>query len=164
MKVRVRCPACRVRHDVGAALASSGTACPGCGLQIPFAPTESVRENRKVDACPVCEGPDLYVRKDLNRNLGLTTVVLVALASVFLLWSGRDLAAYGVLGAFALADLVMPPAPEGRHGLLPLPGGVPWLLPAHGPAVRPARGGEAELEYARSLEIGPGVRSGSLPR
>jgi hypothetical protein len=66
-----------------------------------------VGEDREVDACPVCEGRDFYVRKDLNRNLGLTVVVVVGLVSAGFLWSGRDLVAYAVLGAFALVDLVI---------------------------------------------------------
>jgi hypothetical protein len=66
-----------------------------------------VREDREVDACPACEGRDFYVRKDLDRNLGLASVVVVGLASAGLLWSGRTLAAYGVLAGFALVDLVI---------------------------------------------------------
>ena len=65
------------------------------------------REDREVDACPVCEGRDFYVRKDLNRTLGLAAVVVVGLISVGFLWSGREGLAYGVLGAFALVDFVV---------------------------------------------------------
>jgi hypothetical protein len=66
-----------------------------------------VREDRDVDACPVCEGRDFYVRKDLNRKLGLSAVVVVGLLSAGFLWSGRETVAYGVLGAFALVDFVI---------------------------------------------------------
>ena len=74
---------------------------------MPVVVTESLREDREVDACPVCEGRDFYVRKDLNRNLGLTTVVIVGLVSVAFLYQGMDLVAYAVLGAFALVDFVI---------------------------------------------------------
>ncbi len=107
MRVRVRCPACRGTQQVAASQAPSETACRRCGRTIPLALTGSVREDRGVDACPVCEGRDLYVRKDLNRNLGLAAVVVVGLVSAGFLWAGRDLAAYGVLGAFALVDFVI---------------------------------------------------------
>jgi hypothetical protein len=66
-----------------------------------------VREDREVDACPVCDGRDFYVRKDLNRQLGLATVVVVGLVSAAFLWSGRETLAYGILGAFALLDFVI---------------------------------------------------------
>jgi hypothetical protein len=69
--------------------------------------TGSLRQDREVDACPVCEGRDFYVRKDLNRTLGLASVVTVGLASAGLLWAGRVALAYGVLGAMALADLLI---------------------------------------------------------
>jgi len=107
MKVRVRCPACGGTQQVAAARTPSQIACRRCGRTIPLALTGSVREDREVDACPVCEGRDLYVRKDLNRTLGLTAVVIVGLVSAGFLWSGRDLVAYGVLGAFALVDFVI---------------------------------------------------------
>ena len=107
MNVKVRCPACGGTQQVGAAQAPSKIACRRCGRTIPLALTVSVREDREVDACPVCEGRDLYVRKDLNRSLGLTAVVIVGLVSAGFLWSGRDLAAYVVLGAFALVDFVI---------------------------------------------------------
>ena len=164
MKVRVRCPACRVRHEVGAALAPSGTACPGCGRTLPFAPTESVREDREVDACPVCEGPDLYARKDLNRNLGLTTVVVVGLVSAFLLWSGRDLAAYGVLGAFALVDFVIYQLLREVTVCYRCQAEFRGSYRRTAPPFDLHTAERLELEYARSLEVGPGVRSRSLPR
>jgi hypothetical protein len=47
------------------------------------------------------------VRKDLNRQLGLATVVVVGLVSATFLWFGREGLAYGVLGGFALLDLVV---------------------------------------------------------
>ncbi len=131
---------------------------------MPFAPTESVREDREVDACPVCEGPNLYVRKDLNRKLGLTAVVVVGLVSAVLLWSGRDLAAYGVLGAFALADFVI------YQLLQDVTVCYRCQAEFRGSYRRTASpfdlhtAERLELEYARSLEIGPGVRSRSLPR
>ena len=129
-----------------------------------FVPTESVREDREVDACPVCEGPDLYVRKDLNRNLGLTSVVIVGLVSAFLLWSGRDLAAYGVLGAFALADFVIYQLLKDVTVCYRCQAEFRGSYRRTAPPFDLHAAERLELEYARSLEIGPGVRSRSLPR
>ena len=81
MKVKVRCPACGARAE-RRRRPPPETACPGCGGAIPLAWTAAVGEDREVDACPVCEGRDFYVRKDLNRNLGLAAVVVVGLVSV----------------------------------------------------------------------------------
>jgi hypothetical protein len=76
---------------------------------MPLGWTASLRDDREVDACPVCEGRDFYVRKDLNRQAGLAAVIVVGLASAAFLWSGRETLAYGVLGAFALLDLALYP-------------------------------------------------------
>lgn len=78
-------------------------------MTVPLAWTASLRDDREVDACPVCAGRDFYVRKDLNRQVGLAAVVVVGLASAAFLWSGRDTLAYAVLGVFALVDFVIYP-------------------------------------------------------
>jgi hypothetical protein len=103
----VRCPACGSAQPLHAAAAPSAADCRRCGRAIPLAVTAPVRDDREVDACPVCRGRDFYVRKDLDRTLGLLSVVAVGLASAALLWSGRTVLAYGVLGGLALADLVI---------------------------------------------------------
>ena len=163
MRVKVRCPACRLAHGVSPA--PPETACPGCGEAIRLAWTAAVGEDREVDACPVCEGRDFYVRKDLNRTLGLVTVIGVGLTSVGFLWARREGLAYGILGAFALVDLV-------AYALLKLVT-VCYRCQAEfrGAYRRTASGFDLhraeslELEYSRSRETGRGVRSaGSPPR
>jgi hypothetical protein len=132
---------------------------------VPLAWTAAVREDREVDACPVCEGRDFYVRKDLNRTLGLATVVVVGLISAALLWAGREPLAYGVLGAFALVDLA-------AYFLLKLVT-VCYRCQAEfrGAYRRTASGFDLhraeslELEYGRRLEKSRELRSrDSLPR
>jgi hypothetical protein len=163
MRVKVRCPACGLGRSV--APSPPETACPGCGGAIPLAWSAAVGEDREVDACPVCEGRDFYVRKDLNRTLGLVTVVVVGLISVGFLWAGREGLAYGILGAFALVDLV-------AYLLLRLVT-VCYRCQAEFRGVyrRTASGFDLhraeslELEYRRSRATGRGVRSaGSPPR
>lgn len=63
--------------------------------------------NREIDSCPVCEGRDFFIHKDLNRNLGVTVVVIVALISMTFLYFEQDWLAYAVLFAFAFADLLI---------------------------------------------------------
>jgi hypothetical protein len=129
-----------------------------------FVPTESVREDREVDACPVCEGPDLYVRKDLNRSMGLAAVIIVGLVSAGFLWSGRDLAAYGVLGAFALADFVIYQLLKDVTVCYRCQAEFRGSYRRTAPPFDLHKAEKLELEYGRSLEVAPGIRSRSLPR
>lgn len=163
MKVKVKCAACGLALSV--APASPETACRGCGGAIPLAWTAAVGEDREVDACPVCEGRDFYVRKDLNRTVGLVAVIGVGLLSVAFLWARREGLAYGILFAFALVDLV-------AYAILKLVT-VCYRCQAEfrGAYRRTASGFDLhraeslELEYSRSRETGRGVRSaGSPPR
>ena len=163
MRVKVRCPACGLAQSV--APAPPETACPGCGEAIRLAWTAAVGEDREVDACPACEGRDFYVRKDLNRTLGLVAVVVAGLTSVGFLWARREGLAYGILFAFALVDLV-------AYALLKLVT-VCYRCQAEfrGAYRRTAAGFDLhqaerlELEYSRSRQTARGVRgAGSPPR
>ena len=62
---------------------------------------------RAVDACPVCGGADLYIRKDFDPKVGLTVVIIGALISAVFYWFGEDLIAYSILGGAALIDLIV---------------------------------------------------------
>jgi len=66
-----------------------------------------VAADREIDSCPVCEGRDFFIHKDLNRNLGLTLVIIVTLISLTFLYFEQDWLAYGVLFAFAFVDLLI---------------------------------------------------------
>jgi hypothetical protein len=69
--------------------------------------SEALRRDARVDICPVCQGGDFYRRKDFDPKLGVTVVVIGAATSAVFYWFGRDLIAYGVLGAAALIDLAI---------------------------------------------------------
>jgi DNA-directed RNA polymerase subunit RPC12/RpoP len=165
MSLELRCPACGRAQPVAAATAAPSVVCQRCGGEVGLALTDAVREDREVDACPVCGGRDFYVRKDLNRTLGLASVVVVGLVSSGLLWGGRTVLAYGVLAALALADLVI-------YQLL---GSVTICYRCQtefrgsyrrtAPPYDLHTAEDLEKEYARRLERAPGVRSrGALPR
>jgi len=165
MKVKVKCPACGGALQVGTAQAPSETACRRCGWTIPLAVTGSVSEDREVDRCPVCEGGDFYVRKDLNRNLGLTAVVIVGLVSAGFLWSGRDLVAYGVLGAFALVDFVIYQLLKDVTVCYRCQAEFRGSHRRTAPPFDLHTAERLELEYSRRVQAGLGVRSrGPLPR
>jgi len=164
MKVKVRCPACGGSRHVGATLSPWEASCRRCGRTIPLALTASVREDREVDACPLCEGRDFYVRKDLNRNLGLTAVVVVGLVSAGFLWSGRDLVAYGVLGVFALVDFVIYQLLSDVTVCYRCQSEFRGSYRRTAPPFDLHAAEQLELEYSRRREAGHVVRSGSLPR
>jgi DNA-directed RNA polymerase subunit RPC12/RpoP len=107
MQLVAKCPKCEAALPVIASEAPSIIKCGRCGREIPLSITEAVRADRTVDRCPVCDGPDFYIRKDFSPNLGLTIVIIGALVSAVFYWFGRDLVAYGVLASAALIDLVV---------------------------------------------------------
>ena len=107
MNLTVICPGCAARLPVRAAAAPVSIRCGGCGRVLPLTVSEKVRADEEADLCPVCEGREMYIRKDFNPQLGLAVIVAGALVSAGFYWFGMDLAAYGVLGAAALLDLVV---------------------------------------------------------
>ena len=107
MQILAKCPQCDASLPVSAAEAPTAIRCGGCGRDIPLAYSEPVRADRAVDRCPVCAGPDFYIRKDFDPKVGLTVVVIGALISAVFYCYGRDLIAYGILAGAALIDLVV---------------------------------------------------------
>ena len=107
MHLTLRCPDCDCALPLDAVDAPPEVACGGCGRTLALSVSEDVRADRTVDTCPVCAGPDFYIRKDFDPKLGLAVVVVGALVSAGFYWFGLDLVAYGILAAAALIDLVI---------------------------------------------------------
>jgi DNA-directed RNA polymerase subunit RPC12/RpoP len=107
MHITARCPKCDARLPVAVADPPPAITCGRCGRDIPLDVTAEVRADRQVDRCPVCGGAELYARKDFNPRIGVAVVAIGALVSATFYWFGRDLIAYGILGAAALIDLVV---------------------------------------------------------
>ena len=107
MTFTIVCPDCASRLPVPAVDAPTAIRCGGCERAIALNATDAVRAGDGVDRCPVCEGPDFYRRKDFDPKLGLAVIITGALISAVFYWFGRDLVAYGVLGAAALLDLIV---------------------------------------------------------
>jgi hypothetical protein len=106
LTVVVRCPKC----DAGLPVLPDGPdriKCGRCGREIPLSFSAAERADTVVDCCPLCAGPDFYIRKDFDPKVGLTVVIIGALISATFYWFGRDLIAYGILGSAALVDLVV---------------------------------------------------------
>jgi hypothetical protein len=129
---------------------------------VPLAWTAPLREDREVDVCPICAGRDFYVRKDLNRQLGLAAVVVVGLVSAALLWSGRETLAYGVLGAFALLDFAIYPLLKNVTVCYRCQAEFRGVYRRTAPGFDLHAAEELEREYGR--RPGPALRSRPLPR
>ena len=107
MDILARCPQCDAGLPVSAADAPGAITCGRCGRGIPLSTSESLRADRGVDRCPVCEGADFYARKDFDPKVGLTVVIVgIAISAVFY-WFKRDVIAYGVLAGATLIDLIV---------------------------------------------------------
>lgn len=107
MNVLVKCPQCDAGLPVNAADAPDAIKCGGCGCDIPLSLSESVREGRGLDRCPVCGGADFYGRKDFDPKMGLTVVIIGIVISAAFYWFKRDLIAYSILAAATLIDLII---------------------------------------------------------
>ena len=107
MQILAKCPTCDAGLPVRAADAPSAITCGRCGRDLALDVSETLRVDRGVDRCPVCEGSDFYARKDFDPKIGLTVVIIGALISAAFYWFGRDLIAYSILGGAALINLVV---------------------------------------------------------
>ena len=107
MQVVAHCPKCDAGLPVSADQAPESIKCGGCGHLLPLSLTDAVRADSRIDACPVCSGPDFYLRKDFDPKLGLTVVVIGAVISGVFYWFGEDLIAYSILALAVLVDLVV---------------------------------------------------------
>jgi hypothetical protein len=77
---------------------------------MPLQVTAAIRDDRAVDACPLCIGADFYVRKDFDPKVGLTVVIVGAAISAVFYWFGRDLVAYGILAGAAISASATSPS------------------------------------------------------
>ncbi len=106
MQILVRCPKCNAGLPIRAADAPAAITCGRCGRDIPLEVSGALAAGRAVDRCPVCGGGEFYRRKDFDPKVGLAVVIAGAAISAIFYWFGRDLIAYGILGAAALIDLI----------------------------------------------------------
>ncbi len=105
MQLTIICPDCESRLPVSAADAPMAIRCGRCDRAIALAVSDALRDDTGLDSCPVCEGREVYLRKDFDPALGLTVIIVGALVSAGFYWYGMDLVAYGVLGGATLLDL-----------------------------------------------------------
>lgn len=107
MEIIARCPKCDAGLPVGVHEAPGSIRCGRCGHTIPLSFTTAVRDDARVDVCPVCSGSEFYIRKDFDPKVGLAVVIIGALISAVFYWFGEDVAAYSILALAVLVDLVV---------------------------------------------------------
>jgi len=107
MQIIAKCPKCDAGLPVSASEAPAAITCGRCGREIALTYSEALCADSAVDRCPVCQGADVYIRKDFDPKVGLTVVIIGALISGAFYWYGRDLIAYSILAGAALIDLVV---------------------------------------------------------
>jgi len=81
--------------------------CPRCHTPHRINLTDAVRGQTLVDRCVVCGASELFVRKDFPQRLGFAIVLVFGAASILLFAKSNLLAAWGVLGAAVLIDLLI---------------------------------------------------------
>jgi len=102
------------RHDRCAALIEYGLTgagreqivCPRCGREYELHDTASLVPNTTLAKCAMCQGEELFIRKDFPQKTGLVIVVVAAVISILFLKSNPGIA-YGVLVAALLVDLLI---------------------------------------------------------
>lgn len=109
MQIRFHCPTDRCvaiieyepLEDCGPTMS-----CPRCHAALPIHVTESVRSDHVVDRCAICQGSELFVRKDFPQRLGLFIVIVFGLTAIYYFRSSV-LTAWAVLAAAVLIDLLI---------------------------------------------------------
>jgi uncharacterized CHY-type Zn-finger protein len=109
MQIRYHCP-----HDGCVALieyepleeAPDSIECPRCHKEHPLHVTETMRRDQMADACAVCGGKEMFIRKDFPQGFGLAVVLVAGAASIYF-FRTNFLAAYAILAAAIALDLVL---------------------------------------------------------
>ena len=107
MQVTARCPDCDSSLPFGADDPPTAIRCGKCGRGIPVRVSAALQQDAGIDACPVCDGADFYVRRDFDPKTGLAFVVAGAVVSGVFYFFNQDLIAYGVLAAAVMIDLLI---------------------------------------------------------
>ncbi len=109
MQIRFHCPTdgC-VAHIEYQPLEACGPTmrCPRCGVEHPMRISESLRREQRVDACAVCGGTEMFVRKDFPQRIGLAVVIVFGLAAIYA-FRTSVLIGWAILAAAVLVDLVI---------------------------------------------------------
>lgn len=80
--------------------------CPRCGVTHPMTVTETMRSQNMVDRCAVCNGTEMFVRKDFPQRIGFAVVVVFGLAAIYY-FNKSIVVSWAILLAAVLIDLLI---------------------------------------------------------
>ncbi len=105
MNVSYSCPTCNrtVRSNVASGASTIG--CSACQNERPLPAVFS--SNTELNACLICSGSDLYLRKDFSQRLGVGIVVLGFGISTVTWYFYMIYLTYAVLFTAALIDAIL---------------------------------------------------------
>lgn len=104
MNVTFACPECDTTSRVPL-LGTDRVSCSACEWSRPL--DSRVADTQGVEQCVVCGCQELFLRKNFSQRLGVTIVVLAAVASSITWAYHLQYVTYGILFAAALLDLVL---------------------------------------------------------
>lgn len=88
MRLRFHCGKCPAHIDwTWTPDKGEHLACPRCNRDIALRAADALSNDGSLDRCPVCESREMYFRKDFPQGLGVSVVVIAAVASFWLLKS-----------------------------------------------------------------------------
>lgn len=96
-EIAFACPRCGAEATCG--LDGAGR-CAACGAETALDLPPALRNDRLVDRCAACGGPQLYVQRDFNQRAGLAIVIVGAALAPFTPY-------YSSLVVAALVDAVL---------------------------------------------------------
>jgi DNA-directed RNA polymerase subunit RPC12/RpoP len=100
LEIAFACRGCGEETTVGST--GEGT-CLRCGARNVLDLSPALREGQPIEACPACEGRQLYVQRDFNQRAGLAVVVVGAVLAPFTpFYSSLMVAALIDAGLYAL--------------------------------------------------------------
>lgn len=80
--------------------------CPRCHRDVKLSVTDAIRLDQRVDRCAVCDGRELFVRKDFPQRLGLLIVVVFGVTAIYFFQTSVAIA-LAVLTAAVVLDLLI---------------------------------------------------------
>ena len=80
--------------------------CPRCRVKHPIRVTDAMRRENVVDRCAVCQGTEMFVRKDFPQRLGIAIVVVFGAVAIYL-FTVSFLLAWAVLASAVVIDLII---------------------------------------------------------
>lgn len=110
MNVTFRCVKCGHSNRVELNGAVRQINCSACGETVDV-PHNAIRGGAvgdgEVRRCLLCPCPELFVRKDFPRSIGMTIIAIGIIASTITWAMYRPITTFAILGATALLDLVV---------------------------------------------------------